>query len=289
MVKNSAPSMDLPSLPWFLSPKWQLIFMAVIITTAELIAMGIIYFVETSSYLVKTLLDAFFMILMISPALYFLQMRPILSQMSKREQADKALRENEKLLRTVLELMPVGVWITDARGNILHGNLVSQEIWGGARYVGMEQYGEYKGWWLDSGKRIEADEWAAARAINRGETSLNEEIEIEAFDGAHKIILNSVKPIFDEQLAITGAIAVNQDITERKHHEQALIQTNELLERFFSSIDTLLAYMDRDFNFIRVNESYARSAGHPVDFFLGKNHFDLYPHAENEAIFRRVV
>ena len=47
--------------------------------------------------------------------------------------------------------------------------------------------------------------------------------------------------------------------------------------------------MDRDFNFIRVNEAYAHSAGHPVEFFIGKNHFELYPHPENQAIFQQVV
>jgi PAS domain S-box-containing protein len=47
--------------------------------------------------------------------------------------------------------------------------------------------------------------------------------------------------------------------------------------------------MDRDFNFIQVNEAYARSAGHPVDYFKNMNHFDLYPNEENQRIFQRVV
>ena len=189
----------------------------------------------------------------------------------------------------MLELLPVGVWITDKNGKIIHGNPASQILWAGARYVGIDQYGEYKGWWVDTGKPIEPGEWAAARAISRGETSLNEEVEIECFDGTHKIILNSATPISGDQRTIDGAIIVNQDITLSKQREQALIQTNELLERYFASISTHIAYMDRDFNFIRVNDTYASAGGHPAEYFIGKNHFDLYPHPENEAIFRRVV
>jgi PAS domain S-box-containing protein len=71
--------------------------------------------------------------------------------------------------------------------------------------------------------------------------------------------------------------------------DAALLRSMELQERFFDSIDTLIAYMDRDFNFIRVNEAYARSDGRQPEFFSGKNHFDLYPHAENQAIFQKVV
>ncbi len=81
----------------------------------------------------------------------------------------------------------------------------------------------------------------------------------------------------------------NQDIAERKRAEQALIHSNELIQRAFNSIDILIAYMDQDLNFIQVNEAYARIGGHPADYFPGKNHFDLYPHAENQAIFQRVI
>jgi len=49
-----------------------------------------------------------------------------------------------------------------------------------------------------------------------------------------------------------------------------------------------LVYLDRDFNFVRVNETYARTCGYTPEEMVGKNHFALYPHAENEAIFSRV-
>jgi|GEM_PF-3424802 len=49
-----------------------------------------------------------------------------------------------------------------------------------------------------------------------------------------------------------------------------------------------LVYLDRDFNFVRVNETYAKSCGYTPDQMIGKNHFTLYPNAENEAIFTRV-
>jgi PAS domain S-box-containing protein len=68
-----------------------------------------------------------------------------------------------------------------------------------------------------------------------------------------------------------------------------LRSTNELLERIFSTTHLLIAYLDTDFNFLRVNRAYAAADGRDPDFFVGKHHFDLYPHEENEFIFRRVV
>ena len=130
------------------------------------------------------------------------------------------VRQRERLLLQILDTLPVGVWIVDDRGRIMMANSTVREIWSGAKYVEVERYGEYKGWWMDTGKRLDAHDWAAARALEKGETSLNEEIEIEAFDGTHKIILNSAAPIRDEAGRITGAVVVNQDITERKRVEE---------------------------------------------------------------------
>lgn len=63
----------------------------------------------------------------------------------------------------------------------------------------------------------------------------------------------------------------------------------KLLETILENTHSLIAYMDRDFNFIRVNRAYAQADGRSADFFPGQNHFELYPHAENEQIFQRVV
>jgi len=84
-------------------------------------------------------------------------------------------------------------------------------------------------------------------------------------------------------------VALQDEVAFRKEAEKALRESNELLETMFSSIDLLVAYMDKDFNFIRVNRAYAAAGGHEPQYYVGKNHFDLFPHEENQAVFRGVV
>ncbi len=80
------------------------------------------------------------------------------------------------------------------------------------------------------------------------------------------------------------------NIEDELHKNYITLQeTNELLEQMFSNINILIAYMDTEFNFIRVNQTYAAADGREPDFYAGKNHFDLFPHKENEEIFRNVV
>jgi PAS domain S-box-containing protein len=153
-----------------------------------------------------------------------------LKDVTMRALALEQIQQNEELLRNVLEALPVGVWIVDKTGKIVHGNRAGHEIWAGGRHIGIGQYGEFKGWWVNTGKRIEPQEWAVARAITKGEVSLNEEVEIECFDGIHKIIFNSAVPIHDKNNEISGAIGLNQDLTRRRRAEETLREQAALLD-----------------------------------------------------------
>lgn len=79
------------------------------------------------------------------------------------------------------------------------------------------------------------------------------------------------------------------EIERRKAAESTLRENARILEAFFEHTITPLAFLDRNFSFIRVNEAYARAdARRPADF-TGRNHFELYPQTDNERIFREVV
>ncbi|MGE5190025.1 MAG: PAS domain-containing protein [Gemmatimonadota bacterium] len=93
-----------------------------------------------------------------------------------------------------------------------------------------------------------------------------------------------------------GADALNRTDLGRKRavaslaaRERELARTTEVLETVFSNVQFMIVYLDSRFNFIRVNPAYAAACGYSPGFFTGKNHFALYPHEENEAIFRRAV
>ena len=139
-----------------------------------------------------------------------------------RKRADEDLRRSERLLRVVLDALPVGVAVVDLSGDIILSNPSSQRIWGRTIRSGRERYGESKGWWHATGRKLGPEEWASVRACVNGETSVNEVIDIETFDGVRKTIQNSAVPIRDESQHITGAVIVNEDISARKTAEREL-------------------------------------------------------------------
>ena len=64
---------------------------------------------------------------------------------------------------------------------------------------------------------------------------------------------------------------------------------DEILEAIFANIHFLVAYLDREFTFMRVNKAYADLYGQCPVFFIGRNYFELYPHRENHKIFEMAV
>jgi len=62
------------------------------------------------------------------------------------------LPQSEGLLRQVLDALPVGLVVVNAKGDILLTNPASQRIWGGSLWAGPERYVASKGWWHASGK-----------------------------------------------------------------------------------------------------------------------------------------
>lgn len=146
----------------------------------------------------------------------------ITGDISARKAAEQALERSEYMMRKIIDTVPVGLWAADEQGNICLANPEVKRIWGGAKYVGLDHYGEYKGWWDKTGEEVGPEGWTLARAVSEGETSTAEVVNIEAFDGQHRTIIMHATPLYDNEHNIIGAIEVNQDITEIKQTERSL-------------------------------------------------------------------
>lgn len=135
------------------------------------------------------------------------------------------LREGQ--LEAILATIPAGVFIADREGSITSANHRAREIWGGEspKVRGIDDYAKFKGWWSETGEPLGARDWAPVRALMHGEVIEAEVVDIERFDGTRATIINSAAPLHDESGAISGAVAVMQDVTEQRERQR----TNEIL------------------------------------------------------------
>ena len=131
-----------------------------------------------------------------------------------RKPEGRSARESHDMLRLVLDAVPVGVWVTDKEGRVKLANPAARRIWSKDEAVARFEQGEYKGFWADSGKRIEPDEWGALRAISTGEAQVDKAIQVQRFDGTRKTLLTSAVPVRAGDGTTSGAIVVQQELPE---------------------------------------------------------------------------
>jgi len=68
-----------------------------------------------------------------------------------------------------------------------------------------------------------------------------------------------------------------------------LADRDNVLSIIFESTHMMVAYLDTNLRFIRVNRAYAAIEKQEPAYFVGKAHFELYPNEENEKLFREVI
>ena len=125
-------------------------------------------------------------------------------------------------------------------------------------------------------------------SANRYEASVGPGREQTYWDVDH-VPLRGLDGTVDGVLILADEVT-HQVLSRRKVQElaQSLAQERDVLQTIMENTPAQLAYLDPEFNFVRVNAAYAEGSGHSKQELIGRNHFDLFPHAENQAIFERV-
>jgi PAS domain S-box-containing protein len=82
---------------------------------------------------------------------------------------------------------------------------------------------------------------------------------------------------------------LQDEVVRRVLAEGKLRRRSQMLEGFFQHTIGPLAFLDRQCNFVRVNEAYARAEGKSPRELVGRSYFALHPDQKDQTIFRQVV
>jgi PAS domain S-box-containing protein len=177
---------------------------------------------------------------------------------TKRKQAEEALRESEENLRTYLENAPDGVYLNDLKGNFLYVNKKAEEILG---YKREELIG--KGFLklniLPAKYLAKAGKLLALNAIGRPNGP--DEFELTRKDGSPRWVEISTAPIKQGgEIVVIGFV---RDITERKEAEE--------LYTTLANSSPVGVYTVQDSKFTYVNPAFQEASGYTKDELLGRD------------------
>jgi two-component system cell cycle sensor histidine kinase/response regulator CckA len=193
-------------------------------------------------------------------------------------------------LEATLQAIPVGVWIADAAGRMVHSNPSAALIWGGhaPHVAGPDEYTVYRASWSRTRTPLTLEEYPLPRALRTGMMVDWETIDIERFDGTRGHILNSAAPILDADGLLLGGVAVSMDITDRHlaaAERDRLLASLEIertrLSTVFELAPSFLAVLrGPTYVFERVNRAYETLVGRDV---LGKTLREALPEVTHQG------
>ena len=131
--------------------------------------------------------------------------------------------------------------------------------------------------------------------LERISGSLNFDEKDNKRDPVYLQLTNELYKISEQLIEISKnnlTISANTDLKQqetKKNLEESQTGEHDILNAVMENTHAHLAYLDKNLNFLRVNEAYIKGCGLSREALIGKNHFQLFPNEENEKIFRNVV
>ena len=227
------------------------------------------------------------------------------------KQSEMMVREDKNKIQNYLDIAGAILVVIDANQTV---SLINKK---GCQILGYEEKEIIGKNWFDTfiPEGIREEFRMTFKSFMKGETNPVEYFEnpVLTKTGEERMIAWRNAVLRDGKGKVVSTLSSGEDITERKQIEEELRKSRDelelrvrertaelanaykelkeqsrILESFFKYTVTPLVFLDRDFNFIRVNEAYAKACRRDILQFPGHNHFEFYP-SDAKAKFEQVV
>jgi len=203
---------------------------------------------------------------------------------AQREIAER--KQAEERYRRLIETSPDAITVTDLKGKIMMANQRNAELHGCKRVEELLD--------LDAFELIAPED--RQRAIARARKTLevgsirNVEYTMLKKDGTPFSAELNASVLLNTEGEPTGFIAVVRDVTERRHAEEALRESEERYRSLFNDVPVGLYRTTPDGRFLDANPVLVEMLGYPdLESLLADNAIDMYVNAQDRQRWQALV
>jgi PAS domain S-box-containing protein len=210
----------------------------------------------------------------------------IARDITKRRQAEAALKESEQRFRLVADTAPVMIWMSATDKLCTYFN----KPW--LEFTGRSMEEELGNGWAEG---VHADD--LQQCLNTYEQSFDRrepfrmEYRLRRRDGEYRFLLDIGRPRFHQDNSFAGYIGICVDVTEQKMAEESLQELNhalkqhtallqsreELLKTFVKNVPTGVAMFDREMRYLQVSDRWCSDYSLDSSQALGRSIYELFP------------
>jgi PAS domain S-box-containing protein len=220
----------------------------------------------------------------------------IMNDITHRRQAEEGLRESERRLSSLIDLMPDIAFVIDANGVVVAWNRATESLTGvkaeemlgkGNYEYAIPFYGERRPILIDLVKTPQEELERSYQGLERSGQVLIGEAILQV-RGRETYLQGRARAITGLRGEYLGAIEILHDLTELKRVEHALRDSEQRLRRILETTGEGFWMIDDDSVTTAVNDAMCATLGRPREEILGISIFD-FVNDENAAVFREEV
>ncbi|MCU7933011.1 MAG: PAS domain S-box protein [Candidatus Thiodiazotropha sp. (ex Codakia rugifera)] len=189
---------------------------------------------------------------------------------SDRKRVEEALLAAQQRQVMALEMGRAFAFEWNVSSDMVVHSTSSKEILG----LNSEQMSNFKA--VEFFSRVHTDDQRQFQAIldqlNPEQATYRHKYRYQHSDGRWILLEDSARGFFNQDGSLNRLVGIAADVTER---EEAL----EAIKRYqyiASATDDMMAFVDRDYVYLTVNESYAQIFNQPIKEIIGKNVAELW-------------
>ena len=202
----------------------------------------------------------------------------------ERRQAEQALHESQRHLHDIIEAIPAAVYTTDADGRITFFNHAAVEFSGRVPQLGSDSWCVTWKLYNTDGSPLPHDQCPMAVALKEKRPVLGCEAVAERPDGERRFFMPYPTPLFDENGSVTGAVNMLVDITDRKHAETILRESEERFRAIVDGTPECVKLVNADGTLLLMNEAGLELIGAAApQEVTGRSVYDVIAPEDREA------
>ncbi len=204
-----------------------------------------------------------------------------IQDITERKKIENELQKERKLLRTLIDNIPLNIFVKDLNSRKTLVNKAEVD------YLGLSSAEEILG---KADRELFPAEMADITMAEdqevfiSGNPIINREKTVTWADGSLRMFLTSKIPLFNDKGVISGLLGINYDISKIKAAENALFESEQKFRKIFENIQDVFYQTDQYGIITEISPSIEKHSGYTREELIGRTAGEFYDLPEDRII-----